>query len=293
MKPLAPQTLPTLSESSYARRSPILGVREVVGARFDAPPLRVDVRALMVGTRIDTRTLTDLVEPDRMASKGLGALFVFRSGVIVLIGATPAYERRLLARLEEHITDPLPIPEIETATIELKPDREEQVNAHGDILLREPTVERLLLVATVLARSVVLARDEIRIAEAFDRIEPLVSGLQVTGRAGLPIKRVMQHIGDVLAARNRVAGRTQISEKPDILWDYPELDRLYSRLEAEYELGDRARVIERKLEVIGDSADVLLNLVQDKRSVRLELAIIGLIMFEIALSLYEMAHQAM
>jgi required for meiotic nuclear division protein 1 len=67
-----------------------------------------------------------------------------------------------------------------------------------------------------------------------------------------------------------------------------ELDRLYARLEAEFELNDRARAIERKLEVVGDAADVLLNLVQDKRSHRLEVAVIVLIGFEILLNLYHL-----
>ena len=113
----------------------------------------------------------------------------------------------------------------------------------------------------------------------------LVNDLRKDGRARLPIKRVMQHIGGVLATRHRVVGRAQIGEKPDLLWDHPELDRLYGRLEAEFELGDRARAIERKLEVIGDAADVLLNLVIDKRSFRLEIAVVALIAFEVVVSL--------
>lgn len=271
-----------------SHRLPAVGLREVVGFALAGKPGPAAVRALLVGTRIDTRNLGDFVEPDELMPHSAGAIFVFRYGVIVLFGASQEVEHSLLARLGDHIIDRLETPEVETATIEIKPDAEEQVDASGHIILREPSSERLLLTATVLARSAVLARDEIRIAEAFDRIEPLVHALQTQGRAGLPIRRVMQHIGDVLAAQHRVVGRAQISEKPDLLWDHPDLDRLYGRLEMEYELGDRARVIERKLEVIGDAADVLLDLVQDKRSVRLELAVIVLIAFEIFLTLFEM-----
>jgi len=46
--------------------------------------------------------------------------------------------------------------------------------------------------------------------------------------------------------------------------------------------------MERKLEVIGDAAEWLLDLVQDKRSLRLELAVIGLIAFEVILNIYEL-----
>jgi required for meiotic nuclear division protein 1 len=262
-----------------------VGVREVLGFPIASSSPTADVRALLLGTRIDTRNLPRFVEPESLQLSGTGAAFVFRYGVLVLFGASAELESELVAELMEHVIEPASSPELETASIEIRADGDENVSANGHIRLREATPARLLLTATVLARSVVLARDESRIAEAFDRIEPLVNDLRKDGRARLPIKRVMQHIGGVLATRHRVVGRAQIGEKPDLLWDHPELDRLYGRLEAEFELGDRARAIERKLEVIGDAADVLLNLVIDKRSFRLEIAVVALIAFEVVVSL--------
>jgi len=218
---------------------------------------------------------------------GAGAVFAFRYGVVVLFGVSAREEGDLLDHIRRHVIDPLVVAEIETATIEVMPGDEEQVDSHGNIRLHELTPERLLLTATVLARSVVLARDETRIADIFDRIEPLVGSLQQRGRVGHPIRHVMRQIGEVLGAQHRMVGRAQISEKPEVLWDHPELDRLYSRLEAEYELGDRARVIEHKLNVIGEAADVLLDVIKDLRSVRLEIAVIVLISFEVLLGLIE------
>jgi len=267
-----------------------VGVREVLGFPIAGSSPNADVRALLLGTRIDTRSLPRFVEPEKLRLSGTGAAFVFRYGVLVLFGASVAVEKELVAELMEHVIEPAEWPELETAWIEIRADSDESVSTDGHIRLREATPERLLLTATVLARSVVLARDESRIAETFDRIEPLVNDLRTHGRAGLPIKRVMQHIGGVLATQHRVVGRAQIGEKPDLLWDHPELDRLYGRLEAEFELGDRARAIERKLEVIGDAADVLLNLVLDKRSFRLEVAVVLLIAFEIVVSLIRIGH---
>lgn len=267
-------------------RLPVAGAREVLGFVLPGRMAPGEVRALLVGSRINMRGLSDFVELDDLDTRETGAGFVFRYGVVVLFGVAPEGERQFLESLQEHVIDPLPSPEIETATIELAPG-EEQVDAHGNIRLRELTPERLLLTATVLARSVVLGRDEMRIADIFDRIEPLVGALQQHGRVSHPIRRVMQQIGEVLAAQHRMVGRAQIGEKPEVLWDHPDLDRLYGRLEAEYELGDRARVIEHKLEVIGDAADALLNVIQDRRSVRLELAIIALIAFEVVVGLVE------
>ena len=121
------------------------------------------------------------------------------------------------------------------------------------------------------------------------RISPLVNDLQENGRARLPIRRVMKLVGNVLAARHRVMGMAQVDERPDILWDHPELDHLYVRLEAEYELKERAEVLERKFVALGDSAEVLLDIVQDIRAFRLEVAIIALIALEIVLTLSDMA----
>jgi len=267
-----------------------VGVREVLGFPIAGGSSTAHVRALLLGTRIDTRNLSRFVEPEAFTLAGTRAAYVFRYGVLVLFGASARLEDDLIAELTEHVIESSSPPELETAWIEIRPDSDENVSAHGHIRLREATPERLLLTATVLARSVVLARDESRIAEAFDRIEPLVNDLRRHGRAGLPIKRVMQHIGEVLATQHRVVGRAQIGEKPDLLWDHPELDRLYARLEAEFELGDRARAIERKLELIGDAANVLLNVVMDKRSYRLEIAVVLLITFEVIVSLIAIAH---
>jgi uncharacterized Rmd1/YagE family protein len=244
-----------------------VGVPEVLGQSFPGNVETANVRALLLGTRIDTRNIEGLNEPDGLILDGIGAAFVFRYGVLVLFGASPEIEQGLIASLDGHVIEPMDVPELETASIEIRAGSEELVRADGHVL----------------------ARDEARIADAFDRVEPLVTDLREQGRALLPIRRVMQHIGDVLAAQHRVVGRAQIGEKPDMLWDHPELDRLYARLEAEFELNDRARAIERKLEVVGDAADVLLNLVQDKRSHRLEIAVIVLIGFEILLNLYHLA----
>jgi required for meiotic nuclear division protein 1 len=92
----------------------------------------------------------------------------------------------------------------------------------------------------------------------------------------------------VLLTQHRMVGRVEIEEKPDVLWDHPELERLYARLEDEYELVERSRAMERKLALINETVGTLIDLVQNQRSVRLEWYIIGLIGIEILLSLYQL-----
>jgi uncharacterized Rmd1/YagE family protein len=84
-----------------------------------------------------------------------------------------------------------------------------------------------------------------------------------------------------------MVGRVEITEKPDVLWDHPELGRFYARLEDEYELVERSHAMERKLTLINETAGTLINLVTDQRGLRLEWYVIALIAIEILLNLYE------
>jgi uncharacterized Rmd1/YagE family protein len=72
-----------------------------------------------------------------------------------------------------------------------------------------------------------------------------------------------------------------------VLWDRPDLERLYARLNDEYELSERVEILNRKLAVIADTATALADIVDAKRALRLELIVIFLIAFEIVVTGYE------
>jgi uncharacterized Rmd1/YagE family protein len=95
-------------------------------------------------------------------------------------------------------------------------------------------------------------------------------------------------MGDSLLTQHRMVGRVAVEDKPDILWDWPDLERFYVRLADEYELLERGRAVDRKLTLVGDTIRTLLDIVQDQRSTRLEWYIIILIAVEILLSVYEL-----
>jgi required for meiotic nuclear division protein 1 len=252
------------------------------------------VRAFLLGSRLDTRmfesegaiaTTTPTLRVDG------GTAFLFRYGVAVLVDAAPDAERELLADLRPRVLDPLETAEMDQAVISVQADKEDQVSPAGTIILREASSERLQLVATALSKSVVLAHYEARIAGVFDRIEPLADQLQRKGRIGWGTRELLQQIGYVLKTQQFMVGRVGVEEKPEVLWDHPELERLYVRLEDEYELRERSHVIEQKLALIHDTVGSLLELVQNKLSLRLEWYVLVLILIEIALSAYEVAHR--
>ena len=87
--------------------------------------------------------------------------------------------------------------------------------------------------------------------------------------------------------QQRVSGLVAVAEKPDVLWERPDLERVYARLEDEYELKERADVITRKLTVISDTAKALADIIDTERSLRLEVIIVVLILLEICFTIYQ------
>ncbi len=79
-----------------------------------------------------------------------------------------------------------------------------------------------------------------------------------------------------------------MGEKPDPVWDDPALDRLYLRLENEYELRERLVILEQKLGLISRTVETSLNLLQRNSSHRVEWYITILIVIEIVLVIYEL-----
>ena len=215
-----------------------------------------------------------------------GVAVVFRYGAVVLFGAATPTMDNFIASLTPLVTGALSVPERDEVRLLIRPDADQHVDLAGNIFLREKTIERLQLVADILAKSLVLSHYETRIAEIFDGIEPFASTLREKGRAGARSKELLCHIGDVLLMQHKMVGRVETAEKPELLWERPELERLYMRLAEECELRDRDHALDRKLEIIWRRVETLPGLVQTRSSLRVEWYIVLLIVGELLLTTY-------
>jgi uncharacterized Rmd1/YagE family protein len=252
---------------------------------------RRKVRALLLGDRIDTsgleRTDVLLTTPLTFRAGADGVVTIFRYGVVVLFGLSLLEEDEVLQRLRDRIVRPVALREEEIATIEVSPDSEEQILPGGPIQVKAITPEHMVVIADALAKSVALARDEREVSGVVEVVEPFARQLAEQGRAVGGRRAILKHIGNALLVQHRLSGRVAIGDKPDAVWDRPDLERLYARLEDEYELNERAEALSRKLAVISETAKLLTDMIDTTRSLRLELIIVVLIVFEIALAAYE------
>ncbi len=255
---------------------------------------RKRVRALLLSDRIDTSNLEHhgVVSTAPLTFKfgSEGFVTLFRYGVIVIMGLTAPEEEQILRNLRARLVRPVAQREEESVLIEIVRDKDDQILPGGPITLKTLTPDHLIVIADALSKSVVLARDEREVAAVFELTEPFARQLAETGRAAAGRRAILKHIGNALLVQHRVSGGVAVAEKPDVVWDRPDLDRLYARLEDEYELKERAEALTRKLAVIAKTAEVLTDIIDTKRSLRLEIIIVVLIAVELVIAGYQTLH---
>ena len=260
-------------------------------ANLYPPNSVVSVRALLLGERIDLKGLESgrrVATNPLVISAGEGQYAaLFRYGAAVLFGVNPLQEVAIVDQLARLVGQPYAKRETEETRIRVEVAGEDRVEG-GEILVHDVTVESLQIVADVLAKSVVLGYYEASLAAAFDAVEPFAQGLKGGGRTMPKGPDLLRYIGDTLLTQHKMVGRVEVGEKPDLLWESPALTRLFTRLEDEYELQERRRAVDRKLELISRTVGTLVDLLQNKRALRVEWYIVILIVVEIFLTLYQL-----
>ena len=252
-------------------------------------------KALYLGERIDIRALKGM---ERIASNPAlfscgekGWAVVFRYGVMVCFSHQEGREGDFLAALEGIISEPFDEPVTEAVRVILSPGEKEGVQEKG-IVLKSADTERLQLVAEALSRDVVLDHYEQEVSKSFDAIDSMTLSLQRRFQFFQRMRTPVEQIGASLMILQKMVGRVTVSEKPDLLWDRPELESLYLLLEDEYEIRERHDALERKIDLISRTSQTVLNLLQTKQTIRVEWYIVILIVVEIMLTLYELFYHA-
>jgi len=212
---------------------------------------------------------------------------VFRYGAITFFDVSPIEEAAFLNQLGTRIQRKLDAPIVEEIQLSLGENVHEIIEA-GMILIQDFSMPSLQVVAEVLSRSVVLERFEGRVGSAFETLHPMAAGLGSGRLTRINYRNLLRRLGDVLLDQQEMVGRIAITDKPDVLWDHPELERLYARLNDEFEIIDRFEAVESKLNLIGRTIQTSIDLVQSRRSLRVEWYIVLLIVAEIGLTLYDL-----
>ena len=252
----------------------------------------VNVKGHLLGERIDMRNLSlagwrsVMQTPRVFEGADNSRIAIFRFGAVVTSGAAGSEAPGVPQEIRDKVVGPFERIETEAISVAIAESGDTAIKDGDQFVIADDSPERFSVLANALAKSVALAHDEQRIVTVFEKLEPFARQLAESGDRAVRSDAALKLLGDALLAQHRMVGRVEAHEKPDILWERPDLLRLYARLDEEYELTERARELGRKLKVIEEVARAISDVADARISRRLEMAIVALIMFEIVLSLY-------
>ena len=256
-----------------------------------SPDDRIVARAHLVGERLILKTLetTEALSTNPLIVKAgeSGCAVLLRYGVVVVFNLDATAEANYLDSLTPWIKEPPTEPIFEELLLAFHPTAKERLEK-STLWLRDCSAERLQIVAEALAKSVVLDYYEQKVFGLFDQIKPFTTDIQNPKERPPKEKELLRYIGGTLLIQQKMLGIVEVGDKPDPIWDFPDLNRLYLRLEDEYELRERLLILEQKLALISRSVETALGILQQDSSHRVEWYIVILIVVEILLSVYEL-----
>ncbi|MBP2645167.1 MAG: putative YagE family [Firmicutes bacterium] len=168
-------------------------------------------------------------------------------------------------------------------TIKISQDKE-------DVLTNDILSTRLVepyhgeIIATVLAKSVALERNEVRIDKLLDDAENIVDLLE-QGKLNVSDDKLAKIIANIFRYKFNTISYIQMLDKPYITWVNEQAGQLFTRMSALFELDDRYNKIRLKSETLMDITNAFSGLAHSRRGTRLEWAVIVLIGIEIVLSI--------
>lgn len=219
-----------------------------------------------------------------------GRIYAYSFGSLVFVGV-PAIEisieidtlRKLLGlTLAEKVVT-------ETFIIEENSTKKPRVE-FSKIIIDTLSFERLKIITLTLAQSVSLKYYERLVKELNNKVLIVGEKLKETGKLSIHLKGLNKIIGETICYKSEVIGVLRMLDRPDATWNDKIIDTLYVDLRAAFDLTERFKSLEKKLDSIQYSISALTQITQDRRLYMADWIIILLIAVEIIFTLLTRFH---
>ncbi len=213
-------------------------------------------------------------------------MIVFAFGVVVLFDFPKEDSERVLKQLSEFGDEPASSVKVEEYAVVI--DAEKKMSVEFDsVVLPKLDVDLLYVVAEVLAQSVAIDYVEEKVADIVNRFGKVTSGLEHGGKIRSSDTQVLKTIGAGRSITQYVLSQLSLLDKPDSTWEDKDVEAVFTSMRKMFELEDRFRAIEFRLDFLQGTSELVLDILQNKRAVSMEWAIIYLFIVDIILVLYE------
>lgn len=208
-------------------------------------------------------------------------VFIFSQGCIVFWNSTKDITDGLLHLIKPFENEPLGKAEFD----QFKFGYGTPTKVFQDEIILEDRNDILskLVISYGLAQSVKLLVYENRIEGAIQSATQISQALAKQGRVPLTRRQIGRKIGELFLERSNINLQSAFLDTPEFFWDHPEHEPLYRLIAKDLDIKTRTQSLNRKLEIIHELFQILGDEINHRNSAKLELIIIGLILFEVIL----------
>jgi len=168
----------------------------------------------------------------------------------------------------------------------IEPDLEFTCKVRNEhITLKESSPLSLIIVALVVSQSVGLEKYEQDLEQYFSQSRQLLDLTQ--SYALFKRSKLIDFAKTLTSIQHSMVTDLFLLDKPNILWDNEEVEKLYNQMAAILELKDRFEIVQYKLSSLKEDLNMAVDLFNHKHSEFLEWIIIVLIGVEIVMGLIE------
>lgn len=213
-------------------------------------------------------------------------MILFSFGVVVLYNYDVKESERVLKQISEYGVEPVKNTKNEEYAVVIDPEKKISVE-FDSVILPRVEADLLYVIAEVLAQSVAIEYVEQIVADTMVRFEKVTSGLEQDGKIKVSDSDVLKTIGAGSAITQYVISQLSLLDKPDSTWEDKDIETAFIGMRKMFELEDRFKALEFRLDFIQDTSELALDIIQNKRAVSMEWAVIVLFVIDILLIGYE------
>lgn len=163
---------------------------------------------------------------------------------------------------------------------------EDTFNIHFDtISIENLDHANLCALSHALAQNVKLMEFERKIQDSIEENDFIPRKLALQGSIPLGKKDLSKKIGELFLVKNQINLQYDLLDTPAFFWDYPEYEVNYLRMTKYLDINARLEVLNKRVEVLQELLNMLSHEQNHRYSSILEWIIIGLILFEIILTI--------
>jgi required for meiotic nuclear division protein 1 len=144
------------------------------------------------------------------------------------------------------------------------------------------------LISTILAKSVALEKTEEQLGKILDKLETVIDRLE-KGKLRIGDKEVARTTAKIVRHEYNTLAYIMILDKPEVTWTSSDAGEFYDQMVNFFELNDRYKIIKSKTETLYNIMDGFATISHSMRGLFVEWIVVFLIVFEIVLTLLEIA----